>query len=73
MEAQENKDYSFENAVDVYAFYYLVSTIVCLVGIALQIKNLINRFLTKRQVIILAVLVGLFQAGILFLSLLLAL
>ena len=52
--------------MDIYAFFYAVATIVCVVGIALQIKNNINRFLTKRQNILLAVLVGVFQVGVFF-------
>ena len=55
-----------ENALDIYAYYFLVATVVCLAAIGMQIKNNRTRFLTKKQNLLLAVLVGLFQVGVFY-------
>ena len=65
--AQDNQNYAMDNAVDVYAYYLASATLLSVVAIALQLKNLLNNFLRKKQVILLAVMVGLFQIGVLFL------
>ena len=65
--AQDNENYAMDNLVDVYAYYLASATLLSVVAIALQLKNILNRFLSKKQVIFLAVMVGLFQIGVLFL------
>ena len=55
-----------ENALDIYAYYFVVATVVCLAAVGMQIKNNRSRFLTKKQNLLLAVLVGLFQVGVFY-------
>ena len=64
--AEDGKDYFLDNQYDVYTFYFAVSTVVCVAAIALQLKNVLTRFLSKKQNILLSVLVGLFQMGVFF-------
>ena len=65
-DAQDNKNFAMDNAVDVYACYFEAATVICVVAIAIQAKNLYRRFLTTKKVLLLAVMVGLFQMGALY-------
>ena len=67
-EAQNNQNYAMDNAVDIYVFYLVSATLISVVAIALQLKNLARHFLSKKQVIMLAVLVRLFQIGAFFIA-----
>lgn len=61
--AQNDTNYQTRNAIDVYAFYYGVALIVELVAVFLLIKNITSPFLSKKQSVMLAVLIGLFMMG----------
>ena len=63
---QDKKDYAFDNAVDVYAFYFASAFVIEVIGIGLQIHNMGKNFLSQKQNIIIAVIVGLFQMADLF-------
>lgn len=63
---QDKKDYGIENAIDIYTFYFLSAFFIELIAISLQLHNLGRHFLTKKQNIVLAAIVGLFQMGSLF-------
>ena len=58
---QDEKDYSLDGAVDLYVFYFACAFVIEGVSLSLQIKNLCKEFLSKMQVILLAVIVGIFQ------------
>ena len=58
---QDQKDYSLDGTVDLYAFYFACAYVIEGIALSLQIKNMCNEFLSKIQVIILAVIVGVFQ------------
>lgn len=61
---QDKTDYGLDNAIDVVAFFLAVSAVVQIVLISLQIKNMRNPFLSKKQSIVMAVIVGVFQMGL---------
>ena len=58
---QDQKDYSLDGTIDLYAFYFACAYVIEGVALSLQIKNMCKEFLSKVQVIILAVIVGVFQ------------
>jgi hypothetical protein len=60
-------NYAYDNIIDQYAYYLDVGVVIAAIAIVLQIKNIGSDFLTKKQSILLAVLVGLFQVGSLIL------
>lgn len=64
----EKKDtYTLDNIIDQYAYYIEVGIVIAFVGIIMQMRNARSSFLSKRQVVMLAVIVGLFQVGSLIL------
>jgi len=56
-----------DNIIDQYAYYIEVGIVIAFVGIVMQMRNARSSFLSKRQVVMLAVIVGLFQIGSLIL------
>lgn len=56
-----------DNIIDQYAYYIDVGIVIAFVGIIMQLRNARSSFLSKRQVILLAVTIGLFQIGSLIL------
>lgn len=62
-DAQNKVNYQTDNAIDIYTFYLAVALIVELVGVYLLIKDINQSFLSKKQSILLAVLIGLFMMG----------
>jgi hypothetical protein len=62
-DAQNKVNYQTDNAIDIYTFYLAVALIVELVAVYLLIKDINRSFLSKKQSILLAVLIGLFMMG----------
>lgn len=69
--AENEKDYSSDNAADLYTFFIGSALIIEFVSIILQFKNLIKPFLSKTQAICLAVTNGLFMMATLVLQVIL--
>lgn len=68
MSSIEDKiNYVLDNIIDQSAYYVEVGVVIALVGIIMQLKNARSSFLSKRQVIMLALTIGLFQVGSLIL------
>jgi hypothetical protein len=65
---QDAVDYELDNAVDVYAFYLAVGSVIDLICLFLLCKSSSSHFMTKRHVVMVAVVMGLFQVGTFFLS-----
>lgn len=62
-DAQNKKNYQTDNAIDIFTFYFGVALIVELVSVYLLMKNIIRSFLSKKQTVLLAMLIGLFLMG----------
>lgn len=62
-DAQNKVNYQTDNAIDIFTFYFGVALIVELVAVFLLIKDINRPFLSKKQSILLAVLIGLFMMG----------
>ena len=52
-----------DNEVDIYVYYFVCAFVIEAVALGVQIYNVGRGFISKKQNIILAVLVGLFQMG----------
>ena len=62
----DTRDYAADNAVDVFAFFFAVTFIVEIVAVSIQLRNIKLHYISKKQNIELAIIVGLFQMACLF-------
>jgi hypothetical protein len=66
-EIEDKINYALDNIIDQYAYYIDVGIVIAFVGIIMQMRSARSSFLSNRQVVMLAVIVGLFQVGSLIL------
>lgn len=64
---QNKKDYTLSNQIDQYFYFLAMGIDSTIIAVVLQAKNIQSQFLNKKQVIIIALVVLLYQFGSFFL------
>lgn len=60
---ENTKDYSLDDLVDQYTFYFAVEVAVTLLALLLQVQHFKSPYLKKNQLILVATLAAVFQFG----------